>query len=121
MPKGRLPPGRGAAARDSLPSLPPQPTLVSPLVSRGIVELQVNLPILPGFSPVFAVTSRLVGFVVNFGPKGVGELLGAAPTFFAEEVLLPEVFAEILIIAVRERYSAWGACGLLHAALRWRQ
>lgn len=109
---------RDPSARDSLPS---RPTLVSPLVSRGIVKLQVNLPILPGFSPVFAVTSCLVGFVVDFGPKGMGELLSAAPTFFAEEVLLPEVFTEILIITARERYSPWGACGLLHAALRWRQ
>lgn len=36
----------------------------------------------------------------------MGELLGAAATFFAEEMLLPEVFAEILIIAARQRDSA---------------
>lgn len=73
-------------------------TIVPSLLPWGIVELYVNLPVLPSLSPVLAMGSSFVGFVVNLCPKGVRELLCTAATFLTEIMAVSEVSSEIAIV-----------------------
>ena len=73
---------------------------ISPLLARGIAELQVDVPVLASLGPVLAVGSSLVGFVVDLSAKGVSELLCTAAALLAKVMALPEMLHEVLIIAV---------------------
>lgn len=69
-------------------------------MSGRVVELQVDLAVLPGLGPVLAVRCGLVSLVVDLSAEGVGELFGGAAAFLAQVVTLSEVLAQVLIIAV---------------------
>ena len=74
-------------------------TLVPARVPWRVAELQVDLAILAGLGAAAAVAGRPVGLEVNLGAEGMGELLGAAATLLTQEVLLPEVFAQVGVVA----------------------
>lgn len=77
------------------------PTVVSPRLSRGQGELQVDVAVLSGLCAVLAVCGSLVSLVVDLGAEGVGELLGGAAALLAQVVAFSEVLTQVLVIAVR--------------------
>lgn len=74
-------------------------TFRPPLVPRSIGKLEVYLPVLPGLSPVLAVTGCFVRFIIYFCAESVGKLFCTAPPLFTKEVLFAEVFTKVFIIA----------------------
>lgn len=80
-----------------------QPTFVPSLLSRGVVKLQLDLAVLPRLSSILAMRCGLVGFVVDLRAEGVSKLFGGTPTFLAQIVTLPEVFAQILVVTVDKK------------------
>lgn len=73
-------------------------TLSPARVSRCIVELQVDVAVLPGLSAVAAVAGHLVGLEVDLSAEGVRELLGAAAALLTQEVLLPKMLTQVGIV-----------------------
>lgn len=61
------------------------------------------MAVLSSLSPVLAVLCCLVGLVVNFSAECMGELFGGTAAFLTQVVTIPEVFAQVLIIAVGSR------------------
>lgn len=78
-------------------------TLVSPLVPRSVIKLQIYLPVLPGLGPVLAVAGCFVCFVIYFSAESVGKLLCTAPSLFTKEMLLAEVFTKVFVITAGRR------------------
>lgn len=77
-----------------------RPTFISPLLSWGVVKLQVDVAVLSSLCSVLAVCCSLVSLVVNLGAKRVSELFCGAATFLAQIVTLSEVLTQILVITV---------------------
>lgn len=73
-------------------------TIVPSLLAWGVVELYVNLPVLPGLGPVLTVGSSFVGFVVDLCPKSMCELLCTAATFLTQKMAFSEVLTEIAVV-----------------------
>lgn len=78
-------------------------TLVPSLVPGRVVELQVDVPVLPRLCPALAVASGFVRFVIDLRAERMGELLGAASALFAKEVLLAEVFPKVFVITGKRK------------------
>lgn len=76
------------------------PTLIPPLLSRGIVELQVDLAVLAGLGSVFAVCCGLMSFVVDLCTKCMSELLCCTATFLTQIVAFSEVLTQVFVITV---------------------
>lgn len=80
-------------------------TFVPPRLPRCVVELKVNLPVLSSLGPVLAVLRSLVGLVVDLSAECVGELLCGTAAFLTQVVTLPEVLAQVPIVAVGRQKS----------------
>ena len=79
------------------------PTFISPLLSRGVVELQVDVAVLSSLRSVLAVCCSLVSLVVDLCAECMGELLCGAAAFLAQIVTFSEVLAQVLVITVDSR------------------
>lgn len=73
-------------------------TIIPSLLARGVVELYVDLPVLPRLGPVFTMGSRFVGFVVDLCAEGVCKLLCTAVTFLTQKMSFSEVLTEVAVI-----------------------
>lgn len=80
-------------------------TFVPPRLPWCVVELEVDLAVLSSLGPVLAVLRSLVGLVVDLGAECVGELFCGAAAFLTQVVTLPEVLAQVLIVAVGRQKS----------------
>lgn len=103
-------PGCGVSRPRGVPGCSPREprslTLVSARVPGCVAELQVNLAVLAGLGAAPAVAGCPVGLEVNLGAEGVGELLRAAAALLTQEVLLPEVLAQVGVVAGGAEESA---------------
>lgn len=84
-------------------TITPSLTFISPLLSRGVVELQVDVAVLSSLCPVLAVCCSLVGLVVNLSAECMGELFCGTAAFLTKVVTLSEVLAQVLVITVDSR------------------
>lgn len=78
-------------------------TFISPLLSRGVVKLQVDVAVLSSLCSVLAVCCSLVGLVVDLRAECMGELFCGAAALLTQVVALSEVLAQVLVIAVNSR------------------
>ncbi len=76
------------------------PTFISPLLSRGVVKLQVDVAVLSSLCSVLAVFCSLVGLVVDLSAECVGELFCGTAALLTQIVTLSEVLAQVRIITV---------------------
>lgn len=80
-------------------------TFVPPRLSWCVVELEVDLAVLSSLGPVLAVLRSLVGLVVDLSAECVGELFCGAAAFLTQVVTVPEVLAQVAIVAVGRQKS----------------
>lgn len=80
-------------------------TFVPPRLPWCVVELEVDLAVLSSLGPVLAVLRSLVGLVVDLGAECVGELFCGAAAFLTQVVTVPEVLAQVAIVAVGRQKS----------------
>ncbi len=78
-------------------------TVISSLLSGCIVELNVDLAILPCLSPVFAVGSSFVSLIVNLCAESVSELFCIAAALLAEIMAISEVLAQVRVVAIGQK------------------
>lgn len=83
-------------------------TLVPARVPWRVAELQVDLAVLAGLGSAPAVAGCSVRLEVDLRAEGMGELFSAAAALLAQEVLLPEVLAQVGVVTGRGGVSAGG-------------